>query len=399
MLNKKEETYCARCEKRFECKPEDISSCDCSKVELSKEEYHFINARFKKCVCNACLVELKAECHKAVRYTKPTIFKDRSFGFFLVFTFLVVLLKAQTYAPPVGQPGTTAIYKDSNVFVNWVKSCSVTRGYQDISNIALGLATTGDSTMAIGKPDQTGIVSLGDGGSVICQFEKPISNGTGYDFAVFENGFDDVFLELAFVEVSSDGINYIRFPAHSLTDTITQTAGFGSTNATKINNLAGKYRGGYGTPFDLQDLAGSSGLDLNNITHVKIIDVVGSINKAYASRDAQNNMINDPWPTPFPSSGFDLDAIGVIHENSITSLSEIKSSNEVKVYPNPCLLGQTISFETNLEIEEIEVLDNTGFSILKQKNHSVETHTLNSGIYIFLVKTKAGIKTLKLLLY
>ena len=87
------------------------------------------------------------------------------------------------------------------------------------------------------------------------------------------------------MEVSSDGVNYFRFPATSYTDTTVQTGSFGSTDATKINNLAGKYRALYGTPFDLEELKNENGLDVNNITHIKIIDVVGSIQNQYASRD------------------------------------------------------------------------------------------------------------------
>jgi hypothetical protein len=115
-------------------------------------------------------------------------------------------------------------------------------------------------------------------GSAILTFQNPISNGTGFDFAIFENSFNDVFLELAFVEVSSDGVNYIRFPATSNTQTTTQIGPFDNTgDATKLNNLSGKYRAQYGTPFDLQELTGNPLLNINAITHIKIIDVVGSI--------------------------------------------------------------------------------------------------------------------------
>jgi hypothetical protein len=34
----------------------------------------------------------------------------------------------------------------------------------------------------------------------------------------------------------------------------------------------------------------------------------------YASYDSQGHQINDPWPTNFPTGGFDLDAVGVINE-------------------------------------------------------------------------------------
>ena len=82
------------------------------------------------------------------------------------------------------------------------------------------------------------------------QFSTPIFDGANWDFAVFENGFSDTFLELAYVEVSSDGINYFQFPCTSYTQDTLQIGGFGSVDATKIDNLAGKYRAHYGTPFD-----------------------------------------------------------------------------------------------------------------------------------------------------
>ena len=44
-----------------------------------------------------------------------------------------------------------------------------------------------------------------------------------------------------------------------------------------------------------------------------VVDVVGSIDPAYATYDSQGHAINDPWPTAFASSGFDFDAVGVLH--------------------------------------------------------------------------------------
>ena len=34
----------------------------------------------------------------------------------------------------------------------------------------------------------------------------------------------------------------------------------------------------------------------------------------YSRCDSQGHQINDPWPTNFPTGGFDLDAVGVINE-------------------------------------------------------------------------------------
>ena len=57
-------------------------------------------------------------------------------------------------------------------------------------------------------------------------------------------------------------------------------------DATKLNNLAGKYKAQYGTPFDLNELDGISGLDINYISHVKIIDCIGTIDSNFGSFDS-----------------------------------------------------------------------------------------------------------------
>lgn len=281
--------------------------------------------------------------------------------------FLNAFLFSQPYPPSAGQPGTSAIYKDSSVISVWANSCKVIRGLQDLSNPSLGYASAGDSSMATGKAMSNGAVSLGDGGSAICTFPNRIKNGPGPDFAVFENGFDDTFLELAFVEVSSDGINYFRFPAHSLTDTITQTNSFGLTDATKINNLAGKYRGGYGTPFDLNELPDTSLLNKNAVSHILVRDVVGSLQNNYASRDQFLNKINDPWPTAFPQGGFDLDAIGVIHQSFITGLQQDFFKREINIYPNPCVANSTLIIESLLPVVSVELTDLQGKNLLNSK--------------------------------
>jgi hypothetical protein len=172
--------------------------------------------------------------------------------FFAVLLFSTSICFAQ-FPGAAGTSGSTAIFKDSSIFTNWGITCSVQRGLQQIDDLSLGYVTTGDSSMATGHADGVQVVSLGDGGSAIVGFEKPIKNGPGFDFAVFENGFIDEFLELAFVEVSSDGVNFFRFKATSNTQTDVQMGPFDyNADATLINNLAGKYRAMYGTPFDLE---------------------------------------------------------------------------------------------------------------------------------------------------
>jgi hypothetical protein len=156
-------------------------------------------------------------------------------------------------------------------------------------------------------------VSLGDGGSATLTFASPIMNGPGFDFAIFENGFDVgapgsglAFLELAFVEVSTDGVRYVRFQSSDNVQDTLQFSNASGMDGSKLNNLAGKYIYDYGTPFDLDELKDSIGLDVNNINYVRVVDVVGSINAIYATHDSRGYIINDPYPTNFPSSGFDL---------------------------------------------------------------------------------------------
>jgi hypothetical protein len=272
----------------------------------------------------------------------------------IIFCFLLATLSSYAqFAPQVGNVGTTAIHKDSSIIINWANGCVLNRGWQNIAETTLGRAQVGDESYVPG-PAGNGIVSLGDGGSATLTFHKPIRNGAGPDFVVFENGFIDqtlkpgtAFLELAFVEVSSDGENFVRFTAISNVDTSNQLESFEGINATQIHNLAGKYIANYGTPFDLDELANNSNVNINAITHVRIIDVVGSVTPQFASRDNRGYPINDPWPTPFASSGFDLDAVGVIHQDGPIGVHEIYSSNDKIIYPMPIAAGQFINIIGN----------------------------------------------------
>ena len=303
---------------------------------------------------------------------------------------LVVLLsgsaRAQVYPPPAGMPGTTAIDKDSSVFKSWAVACTVKRGLQDISNPSAEFASAGDSTMATGKAMSNGAVSLGDGGFAVCIFAHGIMDGPGFDFAVFENGFDDTFLELAFVEVSSDGVNYFRLPAHSLTDTTMQTSSFGPTDAAKINNLAGKYRGGYGTPFDIADIGSSPLLNPAAITHVLIRDVVGSINPAYGTRDSFHALINDPWPTAFPSGGFDLDAVGVIHESIVLSVTRL--NQPVKLFPNPATDWLNVECDGPVTVE---LYNHSGTPEIYTSDKRISVMELPKGLYFVKLRTSSEV--------
>ena len=153
-----------------------------------------------------------------------------------------------------------------------------------------------------------GIVSLGDSGSIVLSFPLPLADGPGPDFAVFENAFSELFLELARVEASSDGTNFFPFPSHSLSPDPVPTYPFEPMESESYGGLAGKHLQGHGTPFDLRALAGTPGLDLRRVTHLKIVDVVGD----GSTIDSYGNPIYDPHPT-WGSGGFDLDAVAALN--------------------------------------------------------------------------------------
>jgi hypothetical protein len=224
-------------------------------------------------------------------------------------------------------------------------------------NKALGPAT--------GRGDDD-IFSLGDlsreqinqgvlPGQITLMFDEAIRNGGGYDFAVFENGLlsefttpagsaaGQMFAELAYVEVSSNGEDFVRFPAVSLTGQ--QVGLFGTIEISNVYNLAGKHpnsqRKCTGTGFDLQEIADEpsviSGLvDINDIRYVRIIDIPGTgdfYDEAVRHIDpgtwpawdcyANNHPIYDAWNTSLvplhPSGGFDLEAVGVLKEQKYSA--------------------------------------------------------------------------------
>ena len=196
-----------------------------------------------------------------------------------------------------GSYSESGIPMDDASIVSWAVDCNVIRGYIDISDPNMGYVTYGTEAEATGPAEGGGldVVSLGDGGIATLVFDPNIyiTNGEGYDFAVFENGNAASFLELGFVEVSSDGIHFFGFEAVSLTPTNQQVLGFDTLDSTNIYNLAGKHIQGFGTGFDLEELKDVSALlDVNAITHVRIIDVVGYVEPADLYSDGVVNLFD-----------------------------------------------------------------------------------------------------------
>jgi hypothetical protein len=214
------------------------------------------------------------------------------------------------YPPAASEDGTTAIHMDDPTIVAWAT------GWVD--PVEYG-AEVSDSWRTPGKAvgaasgSSTDVVCLGRGGSITMTFDAPIVDAEGWDLLVFENGLSDTFLELAWVEVSTDGATFLRFDNADLGDEA--IGGFGTMETTLVGSLAGKYPVEYGTPFDLRVFVNRpevrhGTVDLNDINYVRIVDVVGD----GTSRDSFGDAIYDPYPT-VGSAGFDLEAVGVIHQS------------------------------------------------------------------------------------
>ena len=198
-------------------------------------------------------------------------------------------------------------------------------------SLALGAVTAEfDDVVSLGELSKEQIDAGVAPGQITLTFDTTIGDGEGADLAVFENGFEfdgGTFAELAYVEVSTDGVNFARFPSISLTPEPVDS--FGVVDSTDIFNLAGKHVNNafvddttgelsgesFGTPFDLEDLSEdplvkNGLLDLNEINFVRLVDIPGSGDFL----DSEGNPIFDPFPQSPGGGGFDLDAIGVINE-------------------------------------------------------------------------------------
>lgn len=194
-----------------------------------------------------------------------------------------------------------------------------------------------DAALALGPVtgDTFDVVSLGDlptgstqPGTITLSYSRPLANLPGADFVVFENGtyslyttpggsvIGQVWAELAYVEVSSDGLNFARFPSRSLT--ANPVGAYGTLDPTNVYNLAGKHVNAFGeswgTPFDLEALkthplvGGAAPLvDLGDIRYVRIVDVPGT----GSFLDDTGAPIYDAWLT-VGSGGFDLEAVGAV---------------------------------------------------------------------------------------
>jgi hypothetical protein len=234
-----------------------------------------------------------------------------------------VPLRAGIYSGPTDTTNAIdpAIPSASPLFVEWANGIDASDTH---------FAPGGSTAISLTGYNSLGDLSaadIADGvspGYITVTFPTAIRDGAGPDFAVFENGFasgNTLFAEYAYVEVSTDGTDFVRFPSISTnTGPASGSGAFAFFDVTNVYNLAGKNAVGFGTPFDLSQLASApavvSGLvDLQDIQYVRLVDIPG--NGSFL--DSQGHPIFDNWLTSGGSAGFDFrlpagEGVGVLNE-------------------------------------------------------------------------------------
>jgi hypothetical protein len=190
-----------------------------------------------------------------------------------------------------------------------------------------------DTSLILGGPRGglgTHVLTLGSGGDVTLGFERVITNGPGSDFVVFENTFEwmlQTYPEVAMVEVSTNGVDFARFPMrydgpHGLFAGTFDMAPWGSysgvtghvpTLANVDSNLLDPFNPleGGGEGFDLADLEDHAlvlgGLvDLNAIHYVRLVDLE-------AGTQVDSRLVT-VWDSGGALGNADIDAVAVVHD-------------------------------------------------------------------------------------
>lgn len=301
-----------------------------------------------------------------------------------IFGFLSV---SAQFDPAGGEAGSKAVYFQSNLIQSWAQNVRIERGWMNKADTSLGLVSFGSEGDAAGMADGK-FVSLGDGGYAEIKLAEPLQNRKGYEFAVFENGFKysgGYYLELATVSVSTDGIHFTNFPAVSLSDTVDQVDNGGVLSPVKLDQLAGKHPANWGTPFDLDDLPDAEFLKRDSILYIRITDVTGSLNADYGTRDSKGSLINDPWPTPFPSGGFDLDAIAFLKEG----YTNIRHQSQSLRLQNPMRVAQPIRLPAE-DFVKATWMDAAGRPFESNIDQNFISAPTIPGIYTLLLETASN---------
>ncbi len=166
------------------------------------------------------------------------------------------------------------------------------------------------------------LLSLGSGGWIVLAFQDGgIVDGPGVDFTVFENAFyvgggDMVFRETAYVELSDDGVTWLRFP-------VDEGAWSGLAGCTPTDGSADPTNpeASGGDAFDLAELG------LASAQYLKLIDTDGEV--------------ADGGPS------FELDAVAVIHGEDGSDVAPSPPQPKAPAFtawPNPFNHSVTFGF-------------------------------------------------------
>jgi hypothetical protein len=234
------------------------------------------------------------------------------------YTFVYKLVDA---FPPASEEGDCdCVDGDDDAIVAWATSVNKTYG--------------GDVADRWKTDSLEGVCSMGNGGVFDYFFNPPISDGVGADFVVGENGFRNnasglIFAELFYVEVSSNGVDYLRFDSVSLT---TESGPFLALDPGEVYGLGSTqiayYTANFRQPYDLAWLRNKKEIldgkvDLSAISHVRYVDIPGTDveqtfvidGKTYVyspAYDSFGNVIRDAYRTA-DSGGADVFTPGALH--------------------------------------------------------------------------------------
>ena len=192
-----------------------------------------------------------------------------------------------------------------------------------------------DQSLILGGPRGgagSHVLTLGTGGDVTLGFDRILTNGPGADFIVFENGFEfqgQLFPEMAMVEVSTNGVDFARFPlrydgpqgpfasSFELLDwgvysgaagAIPPLANVDTNSLDPFNPVEAG-----GEAFDLSDLSDHplvmSGLvDLSMIQYVRLVDLV-------AGQELDERLV-PIWDSGGPDGNADIDSVAIINDTT-----------------------------------------------------------------------------------
>jgi hypothetical protein len=194
----------------------------------------------------------------------------------LMMILTMLLASGNVFAAPGDFDGPYPLNGVTPDVANWWATSVIGSSNQNPPENILGAV---DGAWAIGRPGD-GWITVG--------FDQAITNGTGYDFAVWENGFNvggtgRIYAELGYVDVSTDGENWVEFPSAYLE----VESGVPNIDPTYVYNLAGNYEAHYipvedreGTPFNLDDILSTDAVlaslvDPNEINYVRLRDIIG----------------------------------------------------------------------------------------------------------------------------